>query len=152
MTITGLILSLGILFSAGGGIYLHIRQKRQKAEEQAKRLLLIQEEHYRQTQQNQQQQEQQIKELTEQLQVAIRQNDKLKQAQLEAQKEALESSQQFLHTIESQEQRIAHFKQSDIYLLFHRATVIRIQVATVCGAVKQQIDIRLLEVCDALFL
>lgn len=122
MTITGLILSLGILFSAGGGIYLHIRQKRQKAEEQAKRLLLIQEEHYRQTQQNQQQQEQQIKELTEQLQVAIRQNDKLKQAQLEAQKEALESSQQFLHTIESQEQRIAHFKQSDIYLLFHRAT------------------------------
>lgn len=123
MTITGLILSLGILFSAGGGIYLHIRQKRQKAEEQAKRLLLIQEEHYRQTQQEQQQQEQQIKELTEQLQVAIRQNDKLKQAQLESRKEALESSsQQFLHTIESQEQRIAHFKQSDIYLLFHRAT------------------------------
>lgn len=123
MTITGLILSLGILFSAGGGIYLHIRQKRQKAEEQAKRLLLIQEEHYRQTQQEQQQQEQQIKELTEQLQVAIRQNDKLKQAQLESRKEALESSsQQFLHTIASQEQRIAHFKQSDIYLLFHRAT------------------------------
>lgn len=112
-----------ITLTTGSSLYLRIRKKRKEAEEQAQRLLLIQEDRYRHARETLQQQEEEIKVLNERLRSAALQNDALQRAQTEAQKTALELSNRLLHrSLEEQELQVTLFRQSDIYLKFHRTT------------------------------
>lgn len=112
-----------VTLTAGSSLYLRVRRKRKEAEEQAQRLRLVQEDRDRHARETLQKQEEEIKALNERLQSAVLQNDTLQREQAETQKAALELSNRLLHrSIEELELQVSLFRQSDIYLKFHRTT------------------------------
>lgn len=99
-----------------------IRSKRQEAVEQEQRLRRMQEEKYKNSLACIEANEQKLKELERDLAEAVADKDLLQSQLLLSQKELLELSNRRNHAFrDTQELLEAAFRQSDIYILFHKA-------------------------------
>lgn len=100
----------------------YVRHKKQVAVEQEKRLRRVQEEKYRQSRACLEANERQLHELEHRLEEAAANNDTLQSRLLLAQKEMLElSNRQNLAFRDNRELLETAFRQSDIYIFFHKA-------------------------------
>lgn len=116
-----LVLSLTVITIASLFIIIQLKKKKQKAIEQEKRLRKIETSKYAQSLERIENNKKRISEL-ELLLCNAKENDKLNKQIIQSQKEQLEHINNQVFAVRNEQQLLEKtFKQSDIYLLFHKA-------------------------------